>query len=420
MAGDDTQQHDRPERWICDGEPSARYPIWTRGNVGEVFPWPVTPGHVEPRRDPVRRARLARRAGALRRLRPRRVRAERTPRSSGASAATATSTRPSPGSSASARPGLTPEQMDYSLWGEMEGVPPYEPMPGDDDPSKTEAIQATLGWIFSAPELTDLEADQRKMAELRANRPDFDAMSDAELVGVVPQPRTRAAAAVRRAPLHHLLLHGAARRDPGRVHRDRRPDARDDPRRPGSAASTRRRRPTRSGRWAGMVRASASLTAAFDAGVDGLLERLRADRRRRRDGVPRGVRRLHLRVRVARARTSGRRARRRGRPIPSCRSPPSTGCGWPTTTRPRGATRRRWPRPARPPSPACSPPSRATRDARPAQRGAGRRAGVPRRPGAHQDQHHPPGERDAGRRATPSASAWSSAATTRSPPAARC
>ena len=71
-------------------------------------------------------------------------------------------------------PGLTPEQMDYSLWGEMPGVPPYQPMAGDDDPSKTEAIQATLGWIFSAPELTDLEADRLRMADLRANRPDFD------------------------------------------------------------------------------------------------------------------------------------------------------------------------------------------------------------------------------------------------------
>ena len=73
-----------------------------------------------------------------------------------------------------ARPASRPEQMDYSLWGEMEGVPPYPAMPGDDDPSKTEAIQATLGWIFSAPELTDLEADREAMAELRANRPDFD------------------------------------------------------------------------------------------------------------------------------------------------------------------------------------------------------------------------------------------------------
>ena len=31
------------DRWIVDSEPSARYPIFTRGNVGEVFPDPVAP-----------------------------------------------------------------------------------------------------------------------------------------------------------------------------------------------------------------------------------------------------------------------------------------------------------------------------------------------------------------------------------------
>ena len=31
------------DRWIVDSEPSARYPIYTRGNVGEVFPDPVAP-----------------------------------------------------------------------------------------------------------------------------------------------------------------------------------------------------------------------------------------------------------------------------------------------------------------------------------------------------------------------------------------
>jgi pyruvate,water dikinase len=44
------------EPWIVGSEPSERYPLWTRGNVGEVFPDPVAPltfslamrTHVEP------------------------------------------------------------------------------------------------------------------------------------------------------------------------------------------------------------------------------------------------------------------------------------------------------------------------------------------------------------------------------------
>ena len=30
-----------PTRWIVDDEPSPRYPIYTRGNIGEVFPLPA-------------------------------------------------------------------------------------------------------------------------------------------------------------------------------------------------------------------------------------------------------------------------------------------------------------------------------------------------------------------------------------------
>src|SRR5438270_13636284 len=31
------------EPWIVGSKPSARYPLWTRANVGEVFPDPVAP-----------------------------------------------------------------------------------------------------------------------------------------------------------------------------------------------------------------------------------------------------------------------------------------------------------------------------------------------------------------------------------------
>ena len=170
-------------------------------------------------------------------------------------------------------PGLTPEQMDYSLWGEMEGVPPYQAMPGDDDPSKTDAIQATLGWIFSAPELSDLEADQRNMADLRARRPDFDTMSDAELVawfrGHAPE--------LRRLFAEHLYITYCSTVPLGVI----------------QGACTSIGDPTLAmtlvagiggvdsaapsyafwelGR---QVRGSAALTAAFDAGVSGLLDRL--------------------------------------------------------------------------------------------------------------------------------------------------
>ena len=43
MAATERNGVDRPERWVADSTLSARYPIYTRANVGEVFPDPVTP-----------------------------------------------------------------------------------------------------------------------------------------------------------------------------------------------------------------------------------------------------------------------------------------------------------------------------------------------------------------------------------------
>ena len=181
-----------PERWICDGKPSERFPLYTRGNVGEVFPWPVTPATwtlgVVQAAEPGWRDALER-FGAFQLD-------EFSPTDTevigcfggycylNAAVSRVLGVR---------TPGLTPEQVDYSFWGEMPGVPPYVGVDGDENPERTEDIQATLGWVFSSPPLTDLEADQAKMTDLRAARPDFDGMSDEEIVawyrGLVPEMR---------------------------------------------------------------------------------------------------------------------------------------------------------------------------------------------------------------------------------------
>ncbi len=264
----------RPERWICDGEPSSRYPIWTRGNIGEVFPWPVTPATwslgVIQCSEPGWRDALAR-FGAFDVDEFSDERTEIIGCFGGYGYLNASVTR----ILGVRTPGLTPEQMDYSLWGEMAGVPPYEAMPGDDDPSKTEAIQATLGWIFSAPALTDLEDDRRKMAELRAGRPDFDAMSDAELVawfrGHAPELRRLFAEHLyitycSTVPLGVIQGVCSAIGDPNLAMTLVAGIGGVDSAAPSYAFWEMGRQ----------VRASASLTAAFDAGVSGLLERLRA------------------------------------------------------------------------------------------------------------------------------------------------
>jgi pyruvate,water dikinase len=248
--------------------------VWTRGNIGEVFPWPVTPATfsfgVQRCAEPGWRDALVR-FGAFDPSEFADDNNEIVGCFGGYGYLNASVSRVL----AVRIPGMTPEQMDYSLWGEMPGVPPYEPMEGDEDPSKTEAIQQTLGWVFSAPELTDLEADRLKMAELRANRPDFDAMSDQELVAWYRSLQPE----LRRMFAEHLYISYCSTVPLGAI----------------QGVCTAIGDPTLAmtlvagiggvdsaapsyafwemGR---QVRASSSLTKAFDGGVDGLEARLRA------------------------------------------------------------------------------------------------------------------------------------------------
>ena len=65
-------------------------------------------------------------------------------------------------------PGLTPEQIDHSFWGEMPGVPPYRALDTDEDPEKSDRIQKVLRWILGSISLPDLERDRKEVADLRA------------------------------------------------------------------------------------------------------------------------------------------------------------------------------------------------------------------------------------------------------------
>jgi pyruvate,water dikinase len=78
-------------------------------------------------------------------------------------------------------PGASPELMDRTYLGEME-APPYTPHPEDDKPEYAERIMATIQRVMSETSRPDIDEHARMAAELRAARPDFDAMSDADLL----------------------------------------------------------------------------------------------------------------------------------------------------------------------------------------------------------------------------------------------
>ncbi|MDO3402768.1 PEP-utilizing enzyme [Mycolicibacterium neoaurum] len=78
-------------------------------------------------------------------------------------------------------PGATPDLMDRTYLGDVK-APPYVLHPDDDRPEFTERIMATIARIMAETSRPDVE-EHREMAErLRAERPDFTQLTDRELL----------------------------------------------------------------------------------------------------------------------------------------------------------------------------------------------------------------------------------------------
>ena len=171
--------------WIVSTTPHEKFNFYTRANVGEVFPDPVAPlsfswfetdGTIGGSEIGFREAYY--RIGVM-------TRDELPPDeavflgvSNGYAYLNASALR----MLGHRAPGMTYKDIDDSFFGDAPGVPEFVPGPGDDRPELTEKIGETFGWVLTTPNLPDVLADEAKMNELRANRPDFSAMSDREIV----------------------------------------------------------------------------------------------------------------------------------------------------------------------------------------------------------------------------------------------
>lgn len=167
--------------WIVDNEPSKKYPIYTRGNVGEVFPDTVAPlswtAFGIPGAEPGWRDALER-FGAFDRSEFDADNLEILGVFGGYCYLNVSISR----IFGVRVPGLTPELVDRSIWGEMPGVPPYRPLPTDESPEHTARVQKTVQWIFTTPDLPELREQQKRVQAVRDARPDLGAMSEEELV----------------------------------------------------------------------------------------------------------------------------------------------------------------------------------------------------------------------------------------------
>ena len=263
------------EPWVVDNEPSARFPIYTRANVGEVFPDPVTPlswtivGVKEA--EPGWRDALARFGAATHdefnpdvievmgvfggyaylNVAVSRLMGVRTP-------------------------GLTWEAIDHSLFGVQPGVPPYEAMDGDENEELSAACGATLQWILTAEALPELVDEQAAIAKLRADRPDLSTLSNGELVD---RTRDLMATWFRRLFAQHLFITYCSTVPAGIIAQVT--AAIGDPTLANRLISGIGGVDSAAPSWAmwelGRIAASStSVTAEFDRGIDGLIDRLRA------------------------------------------------------------------------------------------------------------------------------------------------
>jgi rifampicin phosphotransferase len=167
------------ERWIADSGLSERYPIYTRANVGEVFPDPVTP---LTRDSGIWLAELGwrdawERVGAFDHGEFDPDEIEQLGIAGGYCYLNASLIR----LFGERAPGLSAQAMDEQFFGTQPGIPPYVEQPGDVDLNKTERIGQTFGWALTTEDLPELIDDQIATKKLRDDRPDLSALTDREL-----------------------------------------------------------------------------------------------------------------------------------------------------------------------------------------------------------------------------------------------
>lgn len=262
------------DRWITDWTPSQRWPHYTRANAGEVLPTPASPlgqqftwekgivlgwrdgyvrsgNYAEDEWDPVHPEACGFFGSYfyinLSNVRMQGVRS----------------------------PAVTIEQLDLAFFGGHPDVPPYTPHPDDEKPELLPRILEHLGWLMSTSTWPKIDGEKRETIALRAARPDLATASDEELVAWARRTQPM----LRTLFDSHTITSSGSGVAPGILFAVG--EAIGDPTVPmklvAGIGDVDSAEPSFA-LWdlSRQVRASDELTAAFDAGVGGLLDRLRA------------------------------------------------------------------------------------------------------------------------------------------------
>jgi phosphohistidine swiveling domain-containing protein len=192
--------------WVCDDEPSTRFPVYTRGNVGEVWAQAVTPLTW------TTFGLLGWEVGFREALYEMGV-------------FTADEFRPigqgdvigcfggyvyinvSVNRVIGVRiPGMTPEAIDASFFGESSDAPPYRADPRDENAERSKQVSAWLASLANRDPKAETDADRSHLEARLARRPDFAALTDAAILQYL---RALIVDARRLLKRHVLNLHGS-------------------------------------------------------------------------------------------------------------------------------------------------------------------------------------------------------------------
>jgi len=172
----------REKIWVCDDEPSTRFPVFTRANAGEVYVEVASPltwsAYGPPAMELGHRDALFE-MGFF-------TPDEFKPAGQGEAGAcfggyiylNASVTRVT----GVRIPGMSVEAIDTAFFGDYPGVPPYRPDPRDQNAERTAAISVWLKSLFTADPKALTDRDGLRVDAVAATRPDLARMSDASLL----------------------------------------------------------------------------------------------------------------------------------------------------------------------------------------------------------------------------------------------
>tara|TARA_B100001093_G_scaffold368714_1_gene353656 strand:+ start:633 stop:2408 length:1776 start_codon:yes stop_codon:yes gene_type:complete len=167
-------------RWPIDNEPSSQFPIFTRANIGEVFPEVVKPFSWTlwgiPHSEPGWRQALFN-LGAFDLEEFTSDRMEMLSVFGGYGYLNVSASR----IFGARAPGLSPEAIDASFFGEQPDVPHYVEEIAHSSAKHEEQLSETIAWVLSSPNMPELLETRGKLITLRSDRPNLSQLSNKDL-----------------------------------------------------------------------------------------------------------------------------------------------------------------------------------------------------------------------------------------------